>query len=325
MGNKVLLVTELTNPWNNGWFYKKGFERNGYEVIALDPASVSDPAKKIREIIKARRPDFLLHTKDELPPESFGVLRQDIKIIMWYPDPVIPDWLPPYVQASDVFLTMSEGLIDDFRKYNPNVFWLSQGFEPSFFEITEITRGDEQRYSTDVTFVGNLGSKAQYLDRRGALERILDAGMTLKWWGPRIPRKLSTLPILFGRLGRAYGGRFVWGEEYAKVARLSKIFLAFDSMPAIRKSMSARMYTAVGCGAFYMCRYVDGIEEVLEPEREIVTFRSREEMIDLVRYYVGKDGLRRKIAEAGKKRVMNEHTYEIRIRHLIHMINNALL
>jgi hypothetical protein len=321
---KVLLITELEKQWNNGWFYKKGLERIGHTVITLDPASVSEPLSRIKEIIGDHRPDFLLHTKDELPSESFDGLRQRIKVIMWYPDPVIPDWLLSYVKASDVFLTMSEGLIAEFKKYNPNVFWLSQAFEPSGFVVKGITEEDKHMYSSDVTFVGNLSSKTQYLMRRGALEKIIDAGFKVKWWGPRMPRKFSTLPLIFGKLGKSYGGKFVWGGEYAKVAQLSRIFLAFDSMPHIRKSMSARMYTAVGCGAFYMCQHVDGIEEILEPGKEIVTFRSENEMIDLIRYYVGKDELRRKITDAGRKRIMDEHTYEIRMRQLVEIIENVI-
>jgi len=324
MRNKVLLVTEFANPWNNGWFYKKGFEHNGCEVITFDPMAVSDPEQRLREIIEKENPDFLLHTKDELPAESFDALRKHINVVMWYPDPVIPEWLPPYVTSADIFLTMSEGLIPEFKKYNPNVFWLTQAFEPSAFEISGITESDKQRYAADVAFVGNLGSKTQYLERRGALESVMKAGFRLTWWGPRIPRKFSTLPLIFGRLGRAYGGKFVWGEEYAKICLLSKMFLAFDSMPHIRKSMSARMYTAVGCGAFYMCRHVEGIEEVLEPGKEIVTFRSGKEMLDLIRYYVDNDELRKNISNAGRERILKDHTYASRMKQLTGIVKEFL-
>ena len=324
MHYKIILITEFSKPWNNGWYYKSGFEKNGHTVIPLDPEAYKNPADKIFETTKEIRPDFILHTKDELPAAAFHELRQLTRVIMWYPDPVIPDWLPRYVSASDVFLTMSEGLIPEFKKYNPHIFWLTQGFEPSSFEIREITHKDEQLYSSEVTFVGNLGSKTQYLKRRDALEGVINAGLQLKWWGPKIPRKISTIPLLVGKLGRAYGGKFVWGEEYAKIARLSKVFLAFDSMPHIRKSMSARMYTAVGCGAFYLCQHVAGIEEVLEPGKEIVTFQVQEEMKDLARYYLGKDELRRKIADAGRRRIMNEHTYETRMRQLTDIVKDFL-
>jgi hypothetical protein len=218
---------------------------------------------------------------------------------------------------------MSEGLVGEFRKMNPNSHWLTQAFEPSFFEIRAITEKERDIFSADVAFVGNLGSKPQYLSRRKSLERIIDTGYTLKWWGPKIPWKMSNIPLIYGRLGRAYGGRFVWGEEYAKVARLSKIFLAFDSKPEIRKSMSARMYTAVGCGAFYLCRHVPGIEEVLVPDREIVTFHTEDEMIDKIRFYLGNDKAREKISSAGQERVLRDHVYEVRIRRMCSIIDET--
>jgi spore maturation protein CgeB len=321
---RFLLITEFGRPWSNGWYYKSGFEKNGHKVIPFDPASVADPGSKLMEIINEQTPDFILHTKDELPPDIFQELRKRTKVIMWYPDPVIPEWLPAYVKACDIFFTMSEGLITDLKKYNTKVFWLTQAFEPSFFEIKNRSDSDMKIYGADVAFVGNLGSKEQYLARRGSLEKVINAGFKLKWWGPKIPRKLSTVPILIGRLGRGYGGKFVYGEEYAKVAKLSKIFLAFDAMPHIRKSMSARMYTAVGCGAFYMCRHVDGIEDVLAPGREIVTFRSDDEMTDMIRYYLNKDEERQKISEAGRKRVLKDHTYEVRAGQMIGIITGVI-
>ena len=316
----ILLITELSKPWSNGWYYKAGFEKNGHTVVLFDPSSVENPSINVFAITKEIRPDFILHTKAELPSEIFQELRKFSKVIMWYPDPVIPEWLSPYVKASDIFFTMSGGLVEEFRKLNRNVFWLSQAFEPSFFEVKEISSDDRRRFSADVTFVGNLGSKKQYLSRRTALEKVIDEGFKFKWWGPKIPRKLSTIPLIFGKIGRAYGGKFVWGKDYAKVARLSKIFLAFDSMPHIRKSMSARMYTAVGCGAFYMCQHVAGIEDVLTPGREIVTFRSDDEMIDMIKYYLSRDEERRKISEAGKLRVLNDHTYEVRAKQMIEIV-----
>lgn len=317
---KVLFIAELGHEWDNGWWKKSGFEINGHEIIQFDPAGVRDPVNAVFQIARDSRPDFILHFKDEFPPSVFQDLRGFAKVIQWYPDPVIPDWLPRYVKAADVFLTMSEGLANEFRKYNPNSFWLTEAIAPSFYEIKGITENDITVYSADVTFVGNLGSKPQYLPRRKYLQAVIDSGFRLKWWGDRLPRKFSTIPLLIGGLGRSYGGNYVWGEEHAKIAKLSKIYLGFDAQPHIRKSMSERLYIAVGCGAFYMCRHVEGIEEVLEPGRDIVTFKSEDEMIEKIRYYLLNDDLRMKIAQSGQQRVLREHTYEIRTRQLIDII-----
>ena len=320
---KILLITGFSKPWDDGWYYKAGFEINGHTVVPFDPALVANPQKRVFEITKEMDPDFILHTKDELSAEIFQELRRLKKVIQWYPDPVMPEWLPPYVEACDLFLTMSEGLVQDFRKYNPNSFWLSQAFEPSFFGINNISSEEMKKYSAEVTFVGNLGSKDQYLSRRIYLQRIIDEGFHLKWWGPRMPRKLSTIPLILGKLGRAYGGKFVWGEEHAKIAGLSKIYLGIDSQPHIRKSMSERIYIAVGCGAFYMCQHVEGIEEVLAPDKEIVTFRTAEEMIDKMRFYLDHDDARKLVAKAGQTRVLKDHTYKVRIPEMLRIIEAA--
>jgi spore maturation protein CgeB len=311
-------------PWNNGWYYKAGFESNGHRVLCFDPSSKKDAFKEVFEFTKSSKPDFILHTKDELPAEIFQELRSLTRVIQWYPDLTIHPWLPPYVRAADVFFTMAEGLVKEFQKDNTNVFWLTQAFDPSFFRIGEITSEDRKTFSSEVTFAGTLGSKPYYLPRRRHLTRVIDEGVQLKWWGPRMPRKFSTIPLLVGKLGKAYGGKFIWGEEYAKAVQLSKIFLAFDALPDIRKSMSARMYTAVGCGAFYLCQHVEGIEEVLVPGKEIVTFRSEQEMIDMIIYYLKNDKERKRIAETGRSRILKDHTYEIRTREMLRIIEKAL-
>jgi len=317
---RFILVADYGRPWNNAWFYRAGLEKNGNTVIPFDRGKGKQSDESILKVIADTRPDFVMHTKDEFPVYVFEEMRKTTRVIQWYPDPIIPAWLPPYVRSSDLFFTMSEGLVKEFRTWNPNSYWLTQAFEPSFFRVKSISDEDRQIFSADVAFVGNLGSKPQYLSRRSALETVVSSGASLKWWGPKIPWKMANIPLIYGRLGRAYGGRFVWGEEYAKVARLSKIFLAFDSRPEIRKSMSARMYTAVGCGAFYLCRHVEGIEDVLVPDREIVTFHDEDEMIDKIHFYLKNDDHRQKIAKAGEQRVSRDHTYEIRIKEMLAII-----
>jgi spore maturation protein CgeB len=323
---RILIVFDFSKPWSPGFYIKKGFEKNGIDVSVFDPATSRNVYADLIRTVNYSSPDMLLYIKNYyLQPEWLvEIKKKGLMLVQWYIDSVIPEWVQAFLRVPDFFFTMSEGLVEEFKREGAkNVFYLSQAFEPSFFEVDKITEADRRIYSADVTFAGSLGSKPYYLPRRKNLERIIKEGVKFKWWGPRLPRKFSTVPLILGKLGRAYGGKFIWGKEFAKVACLSKIFIAFDAMPHIRKSMSARMYTAVGCGAFYMCRHVDGIEEILEPGREIVTFRSEGEMIDMIRYYLENDDLRMRIAAAGKKRVMKEHTYEARIKQMLRIIANA--
>jgi spore maturation protein CgeB len=320
---KILLVTSFEHKWDNGWYYKAGFERNGHVVAAFDPKGAARPVEDFLGLLKSFHPDVLIHTKDELPAEVFAQAKKDTRLVMWYPDAYVPEWLERYVSQCDLFFTKHEGLLDIFKAMNPRTFCLTFGFEPSFFDTGEISQADRRKFATDVTFVGSLGSKPFYFPRRVHLKRVLKDGFGLKWWGPRIPLKLSTIPLILGPVGRAYGGSFVAGRDYALAARLSNIFLSLDALPGLRKSMSGRIFTAVGCGAFFLCLRVDGIEEVFTPGREIAVFDSQQEMMDMIRYYLSHDTERQKIAENGRRRVLAEYTYEIRLRQMMEIILDA--
>ena len=133
-------------------------------------------------------------------------------------------------------------------------------------------------------------------------------------------RKPVNIPVIFSKLGRSYGGRSVYFQDFAKIVQCSKLFMAFDAVPQVRKSMSARMYTAIGCGAFYLCQYVDGMEEVFVPDKEIVTFRDDDEMIDKIRYYLPREDKRREIAGNGQRRILAEYTYQHRLNEMMDIL-----
>jgi len=69
---------------------------------------------------------------------------------------------------------------------------------------------------------------------------------------------------------------------------------------------------------------VEGIEEVMKPDREIVTFRSYDEMVDKISYYLPRKEQRKAISEEGRARVLKDHTYSVRIRQMISIITSVL-
>lgn len=324
--SRILIADNFSKPWNLGFQVQRGLLQNEVEVGTFDPETAKDPHAELMAKIDSFSPSVVLHIKDrDLRVEWLDEIREKgIPVAQWYPDIEIHEWLIPYIKKTDIFFTMTEGLVEEFRKYNPRSYWLTQAFEPSFFQINEITSKDIGSFSSDVTFIGTLCSKEYYLKRRRYLNRVVNESINLKWWGPRLPRKFSTINLIFGKLGRAYQGRFIWGEEYAKAIKLAKIFLAFDAAPEIRKSMSDRTYMAIGCGAFYMCLHVDGIEDIFMPGKEIVTFSNEEEMIEKIRFYLKNDSLRKEIADAGKTRVLKEHTYKVRTGQMLNILEDAL-
>lgn len=308
----ILLLTKFRKPWNNGHFMAKALEDMGWAAICLDtPTQLDQLSRAI-----GRRPALAIATKaDGMTVDIIQEIRsQRIPLVIWYPDPIPPDGhMINMGKSSDFFFTMAQGRIPEYEAAGiEKVAWLSQAFAPSFYPDMPLTPEDMAHYGSQVAFVGNLGTLPQYLARRQMLDKVINAGFQLKWWGPRPSRKLRDLSFLFSRVYRSYGGEFVYHETFSKVARACKIFLSLDSYPDVRLSMSVRIYTAVGCGAFYLCRRVEGIEEVLVPGKEIEVFDDYDEMADKILYYLEHEEDRKRIARAGRQRVLAEYTYEHR-------------
>lgn len=320
----IIIIEDFRRPWSAGHYLVCAAEKIGYRVSTFDPREEGASEETLMKQVEQSKPTHALMMKGRGFKAEWNeaLKKKGICTILWHPDLDIPEWQLPLIKSVDFCFTMAEGMLPEWRgKGAKQVAWLPQGFEPSFFEVGPMTETDRQFYGSEVAFVGNIDSSNHYLSRRYKLKRVLQEGFHLKWWGPRLGRKLINFPIFLSSLGRAYGGHFVYGAEYAKVARCSKIFLAFDRNPEIRLSMSARMYTAAGCGAFYMCEAVEGIEVMLVPGKEIVTFKGEEEMIDKIRFYLPKASERQSIARAGQARVRQDHTYQKRLEQMFRMIN----
>ncbi len=317
---RILMLTKFKRPWNNGYFMARALEDMGYEVIRLDT-----PSQLVGlDAALARKPWLALATKaDGMNVDMVTAIKQrGVPFVVWYPDPIPPEpHIVSIARHSDYFFIMAQGRIGEYRKQGVNnIAWLSQAVTPSFYENIILTPWDKAHYGSQVAFVGNLGTLPQYRPRRKMLGKVIQAGFQLKWWGRRPSRKIKDLPFLFSRVCRSYGGEFVKLDTFYKVARAAKIFLSLDSYPEVRLSMSVRIYTAICCGAFYMSRKVEGIEEVFEPGKEIEVFETYREMIDKIGYYLAHEEKRKAIAEAGRARVIAQHTYRHRFSEMFNIL-----
>ena len=325
---RILLSVPMDRPWSVGHALLPALERTGHTVQAFNCRGAANPAEELPGIVEAFQPDLhVLCGCGCYPAEVIAQVRAaGVYHVLWYPD-VTPKPRPEAVELAkhhDMFFTMAQGLVEPFRAAGvENVEWLPEGTEPSVFEYDGISDTDRRTFTCDVALVGKLESdNPAYMERWKLVKRIVDEEIDFKWWGPRINRKIGTfvLGLLLSKVSRAYGGRFVWNQTYAKAVRLSKIFLARDAYPHIRLSLSGRAFTAVGLGAFYLTFPTDGIEEMFEPGVEIVTFDSPDDMIDKIRYYLEHDDERDTIAAAGQKRVLAEHTYQKRFERMFDII-----
>lgn len=70
------------------------------------------------------------------------------------------------------------------------------------------------------------------------------------------------------------------------------------------------VFDCAAAGGFIITSYLDCLAEVFQCDREIVTYRTPEELRDKVRYYLDHEQERNDIAHALREKVLREHTWE---------------
>ncbi len=81
-----------------------------------------------------------------------------------------------------------------------------------------------------------------------------------------------------------------------------------------REQIKGRNFEIPGCGGFQLSGWAPHLDEYYADGREIAIYRSVRELVDRARYYLAHEEERARVAEAGYRRTLAEHTYEQRFR-----------
>ena len=147
-----------------------------------------------------------------------------------------------------------------------------------------------------------------YYYRTLVLEQLMEH--EIKIWGPAYPRWLdSPTRALFK-------AKYVVMEEKAKAFQAAKINLNLLH-PTEIYGINCRAFEIAGCGGFQLIDLKAGLDELFEPEKEVVTFRTLKELKEKTAYYLVHEDERRQIALRSYERAHREHTYEQRLEKLI--------
>ncbi|MGA7234940.1 MAG: glycosyltransferase [Bryobacteraceae bacterium] len=116
-------------------------------------------------------------------------------------------------------------------------------------------------------------------------------------------------------------------EELIRFYSRSHISLGFievyernDPSREIRRHTHLREFEAPMSGALYCTGHVDELTHFFEPGREIITYRSEEELLSQVRWLLDHPGEAERIRRAGHRRALAEHTYHHRFETLFRAV-----
>ncbi len=192
----------------------------------------------------------------------------------------------------------------------PLVRCLPLAAQPRVHRPCFLSQEERERYGSAVSFVG-----AGYRNRRNVLARL--ASPRMKVWG----NEWGGSPAVLAEVVQE-GGRRVSTEETVKIFNASRINLNVHSSShheAIDPHgdfVNPRAFEIAACGAFQLVDKRSMLPEVFD-DREVVVFEGLKDAREKIDHFLDREEERLAFAERGRRRVLAEHTYLLRMKELL--------
>ncbi len=191
-----------------------------------------------------------------------------------------------------------------------HVSYLPMGADPALHRPQTLTAAEQDEYGADVSFVG-----AGYANRRALLPRWMSKAWSFKLWGNEWEGAENLTSVL-----QRHGSR-IDTETCIKVFNATSVNLnlhscAGDGLDPEADFVNPRTFELAACGAFQLVDDRSLFSDLFTPH-EMVRFTAAEEVPALIRTWLNDVPGRQAIAEAARRRVLAQHTYEHRMRELL--------
>ncbi len=300
--------------------------------------------------IKRYKPDVVfINDYNAYTPSFVRQIRQECPSIK-----LVYGWCgAPYRDAGvfsecDMVLSNISRVVDDLYGAGLRAEKMHHAFAPVLLDRL----GREGNSQLDFVFIGSVFLKSEFHIRRAqTLAELLNA-TDLEIWGhvgtashSRSGKKRG----ISGFIGRAYAAMFGKGRNsesdqdrrnltYLRdrikppvyglrmFEKLKNTRISFNSHIdlSLNESSNMRMFEATGVGSCLLTERSRNIDEIFEPDTEVVTYENANDAVEKVTYLLDNEDLRKRIAGAGQRRTLRDHTFDVRAEAMHELIRARL-
>jgi spore maturation protein CgeB len=259
-------------------------------------------------------------------PRTFHALRRDPSRLVVYHN--TDDWrlrglvhrlhwrfLRRTIPHYDLHITSNVWNVEEFRKAGfPNVLHMELASNPAVRDPGEIPDAERRRLGAPVGFIGHW---EPVTERR--MLHLVRAGIPVKIYGGGWKDVVAKQ-----ELADAVQHRFVMGDEYARA------ICSFDVNIGIvskwnRNHTASRTFQIPALGAFLLHERNELVTQYFREGVEAEFFDSDDELLEKCRHYLAHPEERRRVAEAGRRRVIESgYSEPDRVREILPAIEAAL-
>lgn len=252
--------------------------------------------------------DVVIVCHDFLWPAEVAELksRTNAQMAMWFPDHIANFGRGFFMNAAydglffkDPYIVHALGDV-----LSSPVHYLPECFNPERHWLPEDEIGHDAAYQCDITTAGN-----QHSWRVEFYKNLTN--YDVKLWGNPAPLWMAA-----GLVSGMHQGRPVYNHDKVRAFRGARIVVNNLYYGEIW-GMNVRSFEAAGSGAFQMVDWRPGLNHLFEDGKELIMFRSMEDLKQKIDYWLPREAERRAIADAGMLRAHAEHTYALRLSLLL--------
>lgn len=262
------------------------------------------------EQIKKFNPDVIYsHDVSIFSVKDLKEIKKHTKLLVGQKASPLPiDKSPLY--EYDLIITSFPHFVEKFRKMGIKSEYLRWCIESSIPKKI----GKKKRIY-NVVYVGGL---TLHHSKGNRTLETLAKKVRVDFWGYGENTLLPTSAIKQNFHGQA------WGKDMYEIFAKAKIVVNRHINISGSYANNMRMFEATAMGALLVTDDKKNMDEFFQVGKEVITYKNPEDLIKKVRYYLKHPKEARKIAKAGQKRTLSEHSYKKRMKELDKILRKYL-
>jgi len=290
-------------PYKYNYWATKLFPR--YDIYIFD---------KIANLIIEQKPDIVIATYRFIHPDCIRKIKKsfpDIPVIHVNPDALTTfEYEQIFASPYDFYFTKDPYIVDFMcNKMKLNAFYLPEAFNIRVHKPVEKDRVQlEKDLNIDVVAFGTM-----YPYRAQVVGELIKQGIEVNLFGvpdKRFPNEEIT---------KRFRNEYITGDRKAEVLYGSKIVFNNFHYAEI-ESANVKYFEISGIGGFQICDYKPTLEEYSKIDVKKYTYKTIDEAIDLIKYYLPRTEERHQMAKEQMEYFHQNHTYEHRVNQILNTV-----
>lgn len=249
---------------------------------------------------------------------------QQIKTAVWFTeDPYYMDQTAVLSRNYDFVFTIDSAALEFYEKAgHKHAYQLPLATEPTIFKTKEKM---EARFKSDICIVGYpYPERIQYIK---LLLQNTNYNITIvgRWKKSLYPFQNHPKLVIHDRWVEPSvaadfynGANIVLNTHRPSNLKQNKNLLGIEG-----NTINNRTYDVASCGSFQLIEYKEDLPSHFIEDKEIVSFRNDQELIEKIDHFMQAEDERQKIATNARKRVLKDHTFEHRLDKMLDIINST--